>query len=148
MRGTDTDGSAMAKIEDVCTIVDTLKMARTMHPGQKNSLDALCKRYEIDNSQRTLHGALLDAEILADVYLTMTGGQVALTFDVAGNAGPGETANRRSLAADRPPLPVIRASEAEREAHEARLEAIDAQAADGCLWLQLQAQADAEADTG
>src|SRR5690606_3445463 len=66
---------ALGKIEDHCTILDTLIMARKMHPGQRNSLDALCKRYEIDNSHRELHGALLDAEILGDVYLAMTGGQ-------------------------------------------------------------------------
>ncbi len=69
------------RIADYCDIVDSLQLARKQHPGQKNSLDALCKRYGIDNSQRTLHGALLDAEILADVYLTMTGGQTALRFE-------------------------------------------------------------------
>ena len=67
--------------DDHCKVLDTLTMARRMHPGQRNSLDALCKRYEIDNSQRELHGALLDAEILADVYLMMTGGQVSLSLD-------------------------------------------------------------------
>ncbi len=67
-------------IQDVCQILDTLVLARSMHPGQKNSLDALCRRYDIDNSHRELHGALLDAEILADVYLLMTGGQTLLTF--------------------------------------------------------------------
>src|SRR5690606_38197574 len=67
-----------ASLDTFCSVVDTLQMARRLHPGQKNSLDALCKRYGIDNSQRSLHGALLDAEILADVYLTMTGGQVTL----------------------------------------------------------------------
>ncbi|WP_366143646.1 DNA polymerase III subunit epsilon, partial [Acidiferrobacter sp.] len=64
-------------VEDYCTVQDTLKLARTLHPGQKNNLDALCRRYNIDNSQRVVHGALLDAEILADVYLAMTGGQTA-----------------------------------------------------------------------
>ena len=67
-------------IEDVCSVFDTLIYARKMHPGQRNSLDALCKRYEIDNSHRELHGALLDAQILADVYLAMTGGQVSLSL--------------------------------------------------------------------
>ena len=71
-------GRQWGKVEDHCTVVDTLLMAREMHPGQKNSLDALCKRYEIDNSQRDLHGALLDAQILLDVYLVMTGGQTDL----------------------------------------------------------------------
>ena len=69
------------QIEDICTVTDTLQMARQKHPGQKNNLDALCKRYEIDNSSRTLHGALLDAEILAEVYLAMTGGQTLLSLD-------------------------------------------------------------------
>jgi len=69
------------KIDDICSVLDTLVMARQKHPGQKNNLDALCKRYEIDNSARTLHGALLDSEILAEVYLIMTGGQTALLLD-------------------------------------------------------------------
>ena len=68
-------------ISQFCTVLDTLVMARQKHPGQKNNLDALCRRYEIDNSQRSLHGALLDARILADVYLAMTGGQTALGLD-------------------------------------------------------------------
>ena len=72
---------ALGPVRDHCRILDTLVMAREMHPGQRNSLDALCKRYDIDNGHRVLHGALLDAEILADVYLAMTGGQTALTVD-------------------------------------------------------------------
>jgi len=68
-------------IQDICTVLDTLVMARQKHPGQKNNLDALCRRYEIDNSARTLHGALLDSEILAEVYLLMTGGQTALSLE-------------------------------------------------------------------
>lgn len=69
------------KLEDYCSVLDTLVLARQKHPGQKNNLDALCKRYDIDNSSRTLHGALLDSEILAEVYLMMTGGQKALLLD-------------------------------------------------------------------
>src|SRR5690606_15200911 len=68
------------RIADLCGVIDTLVMARQRHPGQKNNLDALCARYGVDNSQRDLHGALLDAEILADVYLLMTGGQTALAL--------------------------------------------------------------------
>ena len=68
-------------ISAICTVVDSLQVARKLHPGQKNNLDSLCKRYYIDNSQRTLHGALLDAEILADVYLAMTGGQTSLSLN-------------------------------------------------------------------
>jgi DNA polymerase-3 subunit epsilon len=73
--------TAMAPLEQSCGILDTLVLARQKHPGQKNNLDALCKRYDIDNSQRSLHGALLDARILADVYLAMTGGQTSLGLD-------------------------------------------------------------------
>lgn len=70
-----------APLQDNCSVLDTLMLARQKHPGQKNNLDALCKRYDIDNSQRSLHGALLDARILADVYLAMTGGQTSLGLD-------------------------------------------------------------------
>ena len=77
-------------LESRCTVIDTLVMARAKHPGQRNSLDALCQRYEVDNSQRDLHGALLDAEILADVYLAMTGGQTALQLSGSGNDDGGQ----------------------------------------------------------
>jgi DNA polymerase-3 subunit epsilon len=109
-----------------CTVTDTLVMAKKIHPGQRNSLDALCKRYEIDNSHRELHGALLDAEILADVYLAMTGGQAALKLDgfIGGVAGAEEEVIRR-LPPDRPPLPVVRASESELRDHNASLDAIE-----------------------
>ncbi|MGH8460942.1 MAG: DNA polymerase III subunit epsilon [Stenotrophobium sp.] len=111
------------RLEDVCTITDTLSMARRKHPGQKASLDALCKRYGVDNSGRDLHGALLDARLLADVYLAMTGGQSRLTLDAA-NTG-GETPQQSRLAELLPPrhavLRVIRATEAEQAAHQARL---------------------------
>jgi len=73
--------SDLAPMEECCSVLDTLLLARQKHPGQKNNLDALCKRYDIDNSQRSLHGALLDARILADVYLAMTGGQTSLGLD-------------------------------------------------------------------
>jgi len=73
-------GRNVERIEDVCSVQDTLQLARQLHPGQRNSLDALCKRYGVDNSHRTLHGAMLDAEILTDVYLAMTGGQTELSF--------------------------------------------------------------------
>ncbi|MEE9343787.1 MAG: DNA polymerase III subunit epsilon, partial [Gammaproteobacteria bacterium] len=111
-------------INDISTVLDTLTMARHMHPGQKNSLDALCKRYEVNNTQRDLHGALLDAEILADVYLAMTGGQVALSLDDLQNSvtqGQLVEAGRIQL---NKPLRVIHASEEELIAHEQRLKAI------------------------
>ncbi|MCF7991346.1 MAG: DNA polymerase III subunit epsilon [Thiohalocapsa sp.] len=124
------------RIEDLCTITDTLTMARTMHPGQRNSLDALCKRYDIDNSRRELHGALLDAEILADVYLAMTGGQVSLLLGAEEKAeqGPRRAAVRRAPRR-RGELAVVRAGEDELAAHEARLRAIDQSSGGACVWL-------------
>lgn len=125
-------------VEHYCTVIDTLVMARKRHPGQKNNLDALCKRYDIDNSQRTLHGALLDSEILADLYLTMTGGQVSLlaTEQQAENAQ--RTNAIRRLAADRPPLPVILPDAAEQAAHQATLQRIDKACGGDCVWHTLE----------
>lgn len=123
-------------LEDYCTILDTLLLARQRHPGQKNSLDALCKRYKVDNSQRVRHGALLDAEILAELYLTMTGGQVSLEL-IPLHA---ELWSRHNVVAATPNAPtrrVIRATDAELAAHRERLDAID-QASDGrCVWRRL-----------
>jgi DNA polymerase-3 subunit epsilon len=120
-----------------CTVLDTLEMARARHPGQRNSLDALCKRYDVDNSQRTLHGALLDAEILADVYLAMTGGQTALHLggDNADNDGSAAEPAIRRLPAGRPSLRVVRAVTDEVAAHEARLAALDKSSGGKCAWL-------------
>lgn len=118
------------------SVIDTLELARDLHPGQRNNLDALCKRYEVDNTSRTLHGALLDSEILADVYLAMTGGQVDLllkqesdeeTATFVGGFEPGE----------RPALRVLRASAEEIAAHEERLSAIRQQSG-ACLWEELE----------
>jgi len=123
-------------ISDLCEVTDTLAMARSLHPGQRNSLDALCKRYDVDNSQRDLHGALLDAEILADVYLAMTGGQVSLFLGGQGMSVGGTVREAiRRLSGDRPPLKIVRAAEEELAAHRARLEAIDKASGGGCLWL-------------
>ena len=96
------------KTADHCGVVDTLAIARAKHPGQKNNLDALCKRYGVDNSNRDLHGALLDAEILADVYLLMTGGQTALSLD--SGAGDDGSAGRWPLYAPvmKKPKPMMR----------------------------------------
>lgn len=113
---------------DHCSVVDTLLMARAKHPGQRNSLDALCKRYGVDNSQRELHGALLDAEILADVYLIMTGGQTALTLAGQGSdqdTGADGISVIRRLDPARPRLKVIQTSADELEAHVERLAAIE-----------------------
>ncbi|SDS97910.1 DNA polymerase III subunit epsilon [Pseudomonas fuscovaginae UPB0736] len=131
-----------ADISQHCSILDTLLMARERHPGQRNSLDALCKRYGVDNSGRELHGALLDSEILADVYLTMTGGQTSLslagnTSDGAGEGGAGQASEIRRLSADRKPGRIIRASESELAEHQARLEIIAKSAGGPALWTQL-----------
>lgn len=108
-----------ARIEDLCAITDTLKLARSRHPGQKNDLDSLCRRYHINNTHRTLHGALLDAEILADVWLAMTGGQAALFADqIVGTQNEIAGGTARRLPADRPRLAVIHPSDAEFAAHE------------------------------
>lgn len=119
------------RLEDYSTVFDTLPFARKKHPGARASLDALCKRYGIDNSHRELHGALLDAEILAEVYLAMTGGQFSL-LDV----DESETKKKQEivrLSADRPKLKVISCTEKEEEAHHQRLSAID-KVSDGCVW--------------
>lgn len=137
---------ALAPIEDRCKVLDTLVYARRKHPGQKNNLDALCKRYAVDNSQRDLHGALLDAEILADVYLMMTGGQTKLAL--GGNAMDGEDDSGEDriirVSADRPRLKVIRASEAELEQHRQKLAVVDKKSGGNCLWLQLEAAENGE----
>lgn len=123
------------KLETNCTVLDTLALARKMHPGQKNSLDALCKRYEVNNSHRELHGALLDAEILADVYLLMTGGQTSLLLGGLGDEAQSSVGGGiRRLASERPQLKIVKAGDEEQTAHEARLLAIS-EASDGkCLW--------------
>lgn len=123
-------------VEAYCGIIDTLPMARQMHPGQRNSLDALCKRYGVDNSQRTLHGALLDAEILADVYLLMTGGQVDLVLgDDGADSEQGETASViRPVNAQRQALKIIRASTDELSLHQQKLEEINESSGQPSRW--------------
>lgn len=134
-------GSEWGRIEDYCKITDTLAMARRMFPGQRASLDALCKRYTIDNSHRELHGALLDAEILADVYLAMTGGQASLSLgDGSGEEGGVSSIAIRRLAADRPRLRVIQANDIELAAHEGRLAALDKASGGSCVWRREEAR--------
>ncbi|MEH6637268.1 MAG: DNA polymerase III subunit epsilon [Halioglobus sp.] len=133
-------GSANARLEDTSAVIDTLVMARAKHPGQRNNLDALCQRYMVDNSQRDLHGALLDAEILADVYLTMTGGQTALQLSDNGGDGSDGLAQVEQiirLGADRKPLPIVRASAEELAAHDAQLDAIASGSGGKVLWREL-----------
>jgi DNA polymerase-3 subunit epsilon len=125
-------------ITTYCTVLDTLAMARERHPGQRNSLDALCKRYGVDNSDRDLHGALLDSEILADVYLAMTGGQT--TLSLAGNndgEGGADRPSEISRIVNRAPGPVLQATESELTEHEARLAVIGKSAGAPAMWVQL-----------
>jgi len=131
-------GTEWQNIADYCSVVDTLTLARTLHPGQKNSLDALCRRYDIDNSQRTLHGALLDAEILADLYLVITGGQSSLLLDGVADQASGQGEAVRRLAKDRPVLKVIAASNHEIELHKQRLATISQGNGGKCMWEELE----------
>ena len=134
--------SDRAEVSDYCSVLDTLLMARERHPGQRNSLDALCKRYDVDNSNRELHGALLDAEILADVYLAMTGGQTHLSLAGEGmdsdGSGRVQASAIRRLDPSRPKTPVLWASEEELQAHALRLAAIEKAAGGPALWVQLE----------
>jgi DNA polymerase-3 subunit epsilon len=117
----------------ICPVTDTLAMAREMHPGKRNSLDALCERYQVDNSRRSLHGALLDAQLLADVWLAMTRGQDTLDISLVS----GHAADAAGSAPERPArLVVVRASDEERAAHAALCERIDKESKGRCLWKQ------------
>lgn len=131
--------SGLGRVEDFCGVLDTLVMARNIHPGQKNNLDALCKRYAIDNSARELHGALLDAEILAEVYLSMTGGQVKLSLD-GSSADTGQPVVDQPHAINREGLilKVQYANEDELVAHLQRLKAIDKSSDGQCVWLKTE----------
>ena len=125
------------------TVLDTLSLARKIHPGQRNSLDALCKRYEVDASRRDVHGAMIDAELLAHVYLAMTGGQTALLLDedegtgVVGARHAGDPAIARVAGSNTGSykLTVIRTSDDEAAAHEAMLEKLRAKG--DCVWDQM-----------
>lgn len=124
---------SVTTLDGHCTVLDTLTLARQLHPGQKNSLEALCKRYNIDDSHRALHGALLDAQILAEVYLAMTGGQTALFTDASEE--PGQVMEH-DIRVYRPamPLPVIHPSAEEEAAHRQWLEHLDRRSGGRCLW--------------
>ncbi len=124
-------------IESICTVLDSLVLARKQHPGQRNSLDALCKRYSVDNSRRELHGALLDAQLLAEVYLAITGGQATLSLgnkkNRSGRRRDGARPVDRSSGVE---LRVVQASESELKAHYACLDAIDKAGGGDCIWRQ------------
>ena len=136
-------GELYGQVADHCGVLDTLLLARKLHPGQKNSLDALCKRYDVDNSHRDLHGALLDAEILLDVYLRMTGGQGSLALVNQDGAAGNQPGVIRRLSPNRARLPVLLANEQELEAHEARLAALDKTSGGKTLWRTLQSETQA-----
>ena len=124
-------------IATICSVLDTLKMARDRHPGQKNNLDALCKRYDVDNTNRQLHGALLDAEILADVYLAMTGGQVSLSLAAEQPAQTDRPVAENILTAGtQKKLKVLKASDDELAAHAAMLEKLQSASGGKCVWLK------------
>ncbi|PCH63827.1 MAG: DNA polymerase III subunit epsilon [SAR86 cluster bacterium] len=125
------------KLETHCQVLDTLALARAKHPGQRNNLDALCKRYGIDNTHRSLHGALLDAEILADVYLLMTSGQSSLLLKDEDNTEQLRQGIKR-IDSNRPALAVISASEQELNDHGERLASIEKTSESGCFWLELE----------
>ena len=128
--------NANTRMELICdSVTDSLLVARKQFPGQRNSLDALCKRLDIDNSRRQLHGALLDAEILAEVYLRMTGGQSSLGFDL--DISQDNDAGSNELKVDPqeyPPQVVLQANQAEQQAHSIWLEKLQNESANGCVW--------------
>jgi DNA polymerase-3 subunit epsilon len=126
-------GLAGDTVQQNCRLLDTLALARRLHPGQRNSLDALCKRYGVDNSGREQHGALLDAELLAEVYLAMTGGQATLSLDSTPAAGAARVPATR-VVREGLEFRVLRASAEELTAHEKQLELIDKACPEGALW--------------
>ena len=127
-------GAAPLRVKEVCKVLDTLLLAREMHPGQRNSLDALCKRYSIDNSHRGWHGALLDARLLADVYLAMTGGQSALAFAESSSSGYASGVHAATPLQRPVGLRVVAASADELAAHALLLALIDKQSGGQCRW--------------
>ena len=143
LRATKTDA---LKIASFCGVLDSLLLAREKHPGQRNSLDALCKRYGVDNTQRQLHGALLDAEILADVYLVMTSGQSSLLLveDESEGSTRRAKAKAKKSHAQRGKIAVVKASSDELAAHRQRLMDIAQSSEKGCLWLQLEGESSAK----
>ncbi len=118
-------------------VIDTLVQAKSMFPGKRNSLDALCDRFGISNAHRTLHGALLDSELLAEVYLAMTRGQESLVIDMLGDGGPGDAAgDTPRVTFSALDLPVLAASEDEQAAHQAQLDDLDKSVKGSCVWRQ------------
>lgn len=140
-------GRNLGTINERCRVLDTLVMARQKHPGQKNNLDALCRRYLVDNSQRDLHGALLDAEILADVFLAMTGGQTSLALSGIHTGADGSEQSGSGIirvSAERAPLKVLKASAEELVLHQAKLEVVNKASKGDCLWMKQKKVVDDE----
>lgn len=119
-------------ITEYCGVIDTLTIARQKHPGQHNSLDALCRRYSVDNSNRNLHGALLDAELLAQVYLLMTGGQTQMFAGEEEQVITKNNSQHQRMSDKRQPLPIITASDEELQAHNKFLALLRERG--NCLW--------------
>lgn len=135
-------GPSYGRMSDYCLVTDTLSMARRKHPGQRNSLDALCKRYDVDNSQRELHGALLDAEILADVYLLMSGGQTDLSLgSEEAETETDQELRPQHISREGLALKVVVAHHAEIEAHQQLLARIHKSSGQRCLWLMHDSEA-------
>jgi DNA polymerase-3 subunit epsilon len=127
-------------IAEICTVHDTLLQARKIFPGQRNDLDSLCKRYDINNSHRELHGALLDAEILADVYLLMSGGQAALSLDASAGRGAQSGVNNKAVDFSSLSLPLIKPSHQETENHVDWLARLDESVDGECVWSKLNSK--------
>ena len=126
---------ALAKLPPLMQVKDTLKLAKELHPGKKNSLDALCERYGVNNAHRTLHGALLDAELLAEVYLAMTRGQESLVMEL--EQTPAASVSSGGAPVERPKLAVLAATEEEEALHATVLQGIEKESKGKCLWLKL-----------
>jgi DNA polymerase-3 subunit epsilon len=130
----ELERSGRPRVETVCKVADTLELARDIHPGKRNSLDALCERYAVDHSRRTLHGALLDAQLLADVWIAMTRGQETLDIVIAAGDAPAMALSQSPLRAS---LVVVRASAEELAAHAAMCERIERESKGRCLWMRI-----------
>lgn len=130
----ELERSGRQRVETVCKVADTLELARDIHPGKRNSLDALCERYAVDHSRRTLHGALLDAQLLADVWIAMTRGQETLDIVIAAGDAPAMALSQSPLRAS---LVVVRASAEELAAHAAMCERIERESKGRCLWMRI-----------
>jgi DNA polymerase III subunit epsilon len=142
LAGAPAGGSLAGRsVSALCRVLDTLTLARSMHPGQRNNLDALCKRYSVDNSRRDLHGALLDAQILADVYLAMTGGQVGLALSESTTSSRAASEGQAAPALIRTgaPLIVVMATEEEAREHESMLTIIAKASGGKCVWTPVPA---------